>query len=133
VPSGSGRKERGQPMVDVRSDDTAPMLAVDYPMSPTPAGRAVSEVASVLLIRCIVAGVATLVLLVLTVLLFRNGIRADTFPAYQPGTTHTIIKRYSAPWIAGSAGTALLAALCFTSFSADLYRRMRLQRRHRSA
>lgn len=117
--------------VDVLGDDTAPLPAIDCPMSSAAAGRAAAQVASALLIRCVVAAVATVVFILLSILLFRHGVRADNFPAYQPGTTRTVIKRYSAPWIAGAAGTTLLAALCFASCSADLYRRARLQRGRR--
>jgi len=118
-------------MADLLNDDTVPQRAVDFPMSDATAARAVQDVASALLIRAIVAAGATVLLMVATVQLFRHGIRPDNFPPFLAGTTRTVITRYSPPWIAGAAGTAVLAALSFTSFSADLFRRVRLQRLRR--
>lgn len=78
-----------------------------------------------LLIRGILAGVATVALIVAAVLLFRHGIRSNDFPAYATGTTRTVIQRYSGPWIGAAALAALLAGLCLTSCGADLFRRVR--------
>lgn len=131
---GHGGRTKGTPrssMADLLNDDTVPQRAVDFPMSDATAARAVQDVASALLIRAIVAAGATVLLMVATVQLFRHGIRPDNFPPFLAGTTRTVITRYSPPWIAGAAGTAVLAALSFTSFSADLFRRVRLQRLRR--
>ncbi|MET3808521.1 hypothetical protein ABIB25_005550 [Nakamurella sp. UYEF19] len=120
-----------QPFRGDSSDlDTAPQPAVR--MSDVAAGRAAGDVSSVLLIRAVVAGVATVVLLVVAVLLFDHGVRPDNFPSYVSGTTRTVITRYSAPWIGGAAGVALLAGLSFTSCSVDVFRRVRLQRARRT-
>ena len=108
------------------SQDTAPLQVVR--LSPVAAARAAGDVSSALLIRAIVAAVATVVLLVVAVLLFRHGIHNNAFPGYLDGQKSTEITRYSAPWIAGAAGVALLAGLSFTSFGTDLFRRVRLQR-----
>lgn len=110
--------------------DTAPQPAVR--MSDVAVGRAAGDVSSVLLIRAVVAAVATVVLLVVAALLFAHGVRPDNFPSYVSGTTRTVITRYSAPWIGGAAGIALLAGLAFTSSAVDAFRRVRLQRARRS-
>lgn len=81
-----------------------------------------------LLVRSLLAGVATVVLLVATVLLFRHGVRSNDFPPYATGTTRTVIQRYSGPWIGAAGFAALLAGLCLTSCAADLFRRVGLQR-----
>jgi hypothetical protein len=120
-------------MVSELSDDTAPQPAVEVPLSATEAGRAAGDVSSVLLIRALVGAFATVVLLAGAVLLFRHGIRSDTFPPYVSGTTSSTVVRYSAPWIAGAGGAALLAGLSFVSFSVDLFRRIRLQRARRDS
>ncbi|QNK82810.1 hypothetical protein [Nakamurella sp. PAMC28650] len=120
-------------MTEQQNLDTVPQMAVDAPLSVAAAGRAAGDVSSVLLIRTIVAAVATIVLVVAAVLLFRHGVRPDHFPAFLSGTTSTVITRYSAPWIAGAAGAALLAGLCFTSVTVDLFRRVRWQRARRRA
>lgn len=109
-------------------DDTAPQQAVDLPAATGSPDGAAKDVAAVLLLRSILAGAATVLLLVAAVLLFRHGIRRNDFPPYATGTTRTVIERYSGPWI-GAAGLAiLLAGLCLTSCGADLFRRIRLRR-----
>lgn len=123
---------RGPAMTDSSNFATAPQPAVDVPLSPRAAGRAAGDVSSVLLVRSIVAAVGTVVLVVAAVLMFRHGVRGDHFPPYVNGTTSTMITRYSAPWIAGAAGVALLAGLAFTSVAVDVFRRLRLQRARRA-
>jgi len=118
-------------MADLLGDDTVPQRAVNFPMSDAAAARATDDVASALLIRTIIAAGATVLLVVATVQLFRHGIRPDNFPPFLAGTTRAVITRYSPPWIAGAAGTAVLAALSFTSCCADLFRRVGLQRMRR--
>ncbi len=118
-------------MTDPSNFDTAPQPAVDAPLSAKAAGRAAGDVSSVLLVRSVVAAVATVVLVVAAVFLFRHGVRGDHFPPYLSGSTTTVITRYSAPWIAGAAGVALLAGLSFTSVAVDVFRRIRLQRARR--
>jgi hypothetical protein len=109
-------------------DDTAPQQAVDLPPpNRTPDGAA-KDVAAVLLVRAILAGIATLALVVAAVLLFRHGVRSNDFPAYATGTTRTVIQRYSGPWVGAAGLAAVLAGLCLTSCGADLFRRGRLQR-----
>ncbi|SDO95277.1 hypothetical protein SAMN04515671_2459 [Nakamurella panacisegetis] len=117
---------------DVTNLDTAPLPAVELPLSPRAAGRAADDVSTVLLVRAIVAGTATIALLMVAGLLFAHGVRDDTFPPYLSGTKSTTIVRYSAPWIAGAAGCALLAGLAFVSFGVDLFRHLRLQRARRA-
>ena len=75
--------------------------------------------------------VAAVVLAVAAVLVFRHGVRDDHFPPNVSGAGATVITRYSAPWIVGAAGAALLAGLAFTSVAVDLFRRIRLQRARR--
>lgn len=120
-------------MTDQWSLDTAPQPAVNVPLSPAAVGRAAGDVSSVLLIRTIVAVAATVVLVLAAVLVFRHGVRDDHFPPFLRGQSTTIITRYSAPWMVGAAGAALLAGLSFTSFAVDLFRRIRLQRARRRA
>lgn len=109
-------------------DDTAPQQAVDLPPASTSPDGAARDVAAVLLIRSILAGAATFVLVVAAVLLFRYGVRPGDFPAYATGTTRTVIRRYSGPWIGASGLAAVLAGLCLTSCAADLFRRARTRR-----
>ena len=109
-------------------DDTAPQQAVDLPPEPGSPDGAAGGVAAVLLVRSILAGAATVLLLAAAVLLFRHGVRPNDFPPYATGTTRTVIKRYSGPWIGAAGLAALLAGLCLTSGAADLFRRVRLQR-----
>lgn len=113
---------------DLSNLDTAPQPVVDLPLSPRAAGRAAGDVSTVLLVRSIVAGGATVLLLVVAGLLLAHGIRGDAFPGYLSDGKNVTIVRYSAPWIAGAAGCALLAGLSFVSFGVDLFRRIRLQR-----
>lgn len=109
-------------------DDTAPQQAVDLPApGGTPDGAA-RDVSAVLLLRSVLAGVATIALIVAAVLLFRHGVRPNDFPPYASGTTRTVIRRYSGPWIGAAGLAALLAGLCLVSAAADLFRRVRLQR-----
>jgi hypothetical protein len=108
--------------------DTAPQQAVDLPPETGSPDGAAGGVAAVLLLRSVLAGIATLLLVAAAVLLFRHGVRPNDFPAYATGTTRTVIKRYSGPWIGAAGLAALLAGLCLTSCAADLFRRVRLQR-----
>ena len=126
--SGPDRSNFDHPVPDTSNLNTAPQAAVEFPLSPKAAGRAAGDVSTVLLVRSIVAGAATVLLVVVAVLLFDHGVRDDTFPPYLSGAKSTTIVRYSAPWIAGAAGCALLAGLAFVSFGVDLFRRIRLQR-----
>jgi hypothetical protein len=131
TPAGSG-----SPAFDPRqrtwggptADDTAPQQAVDLPPPTGSPDGAAKDVAAVLLVRSILAGAATVLLLVAAVLLFRHGVRPNNFPPYATGTTRTVIQRYSGPWIGAAGLAALLAGLCLTSCGADLFRRVRLQR-----
>ena len=131
APAGSGPPASSpwQRTWDARSeDDTAPQQAVDLPPPTGSPGEAAKDVAAVLLVRLILAGVATVVLVVAAVLLFRHGVRPNDFPPYAAGTKSTVIKRYSGPWIGAAGLAAVLAGLCLTSCGADLFRRIRLQR-----
>lgn len=114
--------------IDHSNLDTAPQAAVELPLSPRAAGRAAGDVSTVLLVRSAVAAVATVLLFVVAGLLFAHGVRDDAFPPYLAGQKSTMITRYSAPWIAGAAGCALLGGLAFVSCGVDLFRRLRLQR-----
>ena len=109
-------------------DDTAPQQAVDLPPPSGSRDGAARDVSAVLLVRVLLTGVATLLLVVAAVLLFRHGVRSNDFPPYATGTTRTVIQRYSGPWIGAAGLAALLAGLCLTSCGADLFRRVRLQR-----
>jgi len=120
-------------MGDQLSQDTAPQPAVDLPIGAALAGSAAGGVSSVLLARSVVAAVAGLLLATVAVLLFCHGVRADHFPPYLPSATSTVITRYSAPWISGSAGALLLSGMCFSSFGVDVFRRLRLQRARQQA
>lgn len=82
----------------------------------------------VLLVRSLLAGLATVLLVVGAVLLFRHGVRPNDFPPYATGTTRTVIRRYSGPWIGAAAFAVLLAGLCATSCGTDAIGRVRLQR-----
>ncbi len=109
-------------------DDTAPQQAVDLPQPTGSPDGAARDVSAVLLVRVVLAGVATVLLAVAAALLFRHGVRSNDFPPYATGATRTVIQRYSGPWIGAAALAALLAGLCLTSCGADLLRRIRLQR-----
>jgi hypothetical protein len=131
TPAGSGppasdpwRRTWGGPT----EDDTAPQQAVDLPLPTGSPDGAAKDVATVLLVRSLLAALATVVLIVAAVLLFRHGVRPNDFPPYATGTTRTVIERYSGPWIGAAGLAALLAGLCLTSCGADLFRRVRLQR-----
>ena len=131
TPDGSGAPASGpwQRIWDDRTaEDTAPQQAVDLPPSTRSPDGAAKDVATVLLVRSVLAAVATVLLLVAAVLLFRHGVRPNDFPPYATGTTRTVIQRYSGPWIGAAGLAAVLAGLCLTSGSADLFRRVRLQR-----
>jgi hypothetical protein len=119
-------------MTDPTNFDTAPQLAIDVPLSAKAVGRAAGDVSTVLMVRSVVAALGTVALVVAAVLLFRHGVRGDHFPPYVSGASSTVITRYSAPWIAGAAGAALLAGLSFSSVAVDFFRRLRLQRARRS-
>jgi hypothetical protein len=114
-------------------DDTAPQQAVDLPAPTASPDGAAKDVAVVLLLRSVLAGVAAVLLVIAAVLLFRHGVRPNNFPPYATGTTRTVIKRYSGPWIGAAGLAALLAGLCLTSCAADLFRRVRLQRSRTSS
>lgn len=118
-------------MVDPWNDDTAPQRAVELPQSPVPAGRAAEGVASVLVVRAVIAAAAAVALTAAAVLLFRHAMRHNAFPLYTEGSGSAAVTRYSGPWIAGSGALALLAGLAFASFGVDVFRRVRLQRVHR--
>lgn len=131
TPAGSGTSaaEPWRRTWDGRTeDDTAPQQAVDLPPPTRSPDGAARDVSAVLLIRSILAGVATLLLVVAAVLLFAHGVRSNDFPPYAAGTTRTVIQRYSGPWIGAAGLAALLAGLCLVSCGADLFRRVRLQR-----
>lgn len=127
--SGPGAFDPGRRSWNGRTeDDTAPQQAVDLPAPTGSPDGAAKDVAAVLLVRSLLAGAATVVLVVAAVLLFRHGVRPNDFPPYATGSTRTVIKRYSGPWIGAAGLAALLAGLCLTSCGADLFRRVRLRR-----
>jgi hypothetical protein len=124
--------EFGQTNSERWREETAPQAAVDVPMSAAAEGRAAGDVSIVLLIRVLVAAVATIGLSTAAVLLYRHGVRPDPFPSVVTGTP-TVITRYSGPWIGASAAAALLAGLALTSCCVDLFRWVRLRRARRTS
>jgi hypothetical protein len=107
---------------------TQPQPAVPpAPLTPEQTRGAVRDIALVLLVRGVLALVATAALVVGAYLLYRHGMRADTFPGYADDRTSNAVVHYSPPWIAAAAGLLLLAGLALTAGIADLLRRARLR------
>ncbi len=112
---------------------TLPPVPAQSPASSgRPTDRAAGDVATVLLVRMVVALIGAAASVIGAVLLFRHSVRPQQWGPYL-GDAPVTIQRISTPWLVGATGLLLLAGLLVTAVAADLVRWRRLRRRDRGS